>query len=64
MAKSFKIGQRVSHDGHGKGTVTEVRTGPDGVTERYPGAYTPSRYPYVVRFDSGYTDVYAPSDLT
>ena len=49
----------MQHDGHGKGTVTKIRK----ASERYAGAYTPSRYPYIVKFDSGYTDVYAANDL-
>lgn len=51
-APTLTVGQRVRHQGHGLGTITEIRA-----QTHY------SRWPYIVQFDSGYNDFYAESDL-
>ena len=61
--QTFKVNDRVMHDGHGLGTIVEVRKAEPLEDPKYMGAYGANRYPYVVRFDNGYQDVYAPNDL-
>ena len=83
MKNLYKVGSRVYHDGHGRGTVIEVRQPDrsdhldylmsDRGRELLPSVasialdsfYSPTRYPYVVRYDrTGYTDVYSIGDLS
>lgn len=61
----FKIGDRVFHiqhpggdgvDGHKFGTVIEYN-------EVQGGHYGQSNFPYVVRFDNGFTEVYRDEEL-
>jgi hypothetical protein len=57
----YQVGDRVRHnykDGHGEGTVREVRAQVESSS-----LYNPKRYPYVVEFDSGFKEVYAEQDL-
>ena len=53
----FPLGTTVYHDGHGRGVVTAYNNHPSPW-------YGRSKYPYFVRFDSGYQDVYSPKELT
>lgn len=63
----YSIGDRVKHnyrDGHGEGTIEEVRPQCPGKHDtRYFVGYCACRYPYVVKFDSGFREVYAEQDL-
>jgi len=62
--EKLRIGTRVSHfrdglDGHGLGTIVGYNPAP-----AWPDSfYGSDRYPYVVRFDSSYEDVYGPGEF-
>lgn len=54
------IGTRVEHaftPGHGAGQVVGYNSTPS------ESVYSGQRYPYRIRFDSGYEDVYTPTDI-
>jgi len=64
----YQVGDRIKHnyrDGHGEGTIKEVREHCPGKHDRKYGGpmYCSCRYPYVVEFDSGFREVYSEQDL-
>lgn len=53
----MEIGTRVRHSGYGTGTI--VRRNQSPIDSFYSGL----RYPYVVRFDNGFVEVYGRAEL-
>jgi hypothetical protein len=65
------LGAVVDYNGSVKNAYVEDNLGTAGMAAVAAGLgmavigsfYSGDRFPYVVQFDSGYTDVYAPDDL-
>lgn len=73
----LEIGQQVYHSGHGNGVVIayngveanqyaleHIELIPEQLTTAVVNSFYPAdRYPYVILFDDGYSDVYGEQEL-